>query len=175
MIPRQTSNLPATTAGGPRRAEFEQHLARLAEGGPGAIAERLCYLDREWTSGRMTKATTGLLILAGLPLTIFVNPWFAVIPAVGGLLLAENLIARRSRVGGLFAAMGYRSGVEIDEERFALKALRGDFKHLPTVHDIEDREAITRLEGEGGMVLEPDDSKIDSREAVQQVVEATHH
>jgi hypothetical protein len=167
------TSTPATDPGH-RRAEFEQHLARIAEVGPTAISDRLCELDRQWTASRLSKATAGALILAGLPLAVFVNPWFAVVPAVGGLLLAQYAFARRSWLDGLFRVIGYRTGGEIDEERFALKALRGDFKNLPTVHDIEDRDAITRLEGEGGMVVEPDESKVDPQEAAQRVVQATH-
>jgi len=174
MSTQQTTG-PATTAALARRAAFEQHLARIAEGGPAAICERLCEIDREWTSGRMAKVTTGITILAGLALAVFVRPWFAILPAVGGLLLVQYLFARRSWLGELFHGAGYRSGLDIEEERIALKALRGDFKHLPTVHDIEDKDAISRLEGEGGMVVEPDDSKIDPQEAVRRVVEVTHH
>jgi hypothetical protein len=173
MISRQTSQAAATCKP-PRRADFERHLARVAEGGPAAIAERLTQLDQEWTAGRMTKATASVMILAGLPLAVFVNPWFTVIPAVGGLLIAQYLFGRHSWLGGLFCGMGYRTGSEIEEEKFALKALRGDFKDLPTVHDIEDRDAISRLEGEGGMVVEPDDAKVDPQEAAKQVASATH-
>jgi hypothetical protein len=168
-----TTPAPAADPGH-RRAEFEQHLARIAEGGPTAICDRMCELDREWTAGRLAKATAGVLILVGLPLAFLVSPWFAVIPAVGGLFLAQYAFTRQSWLNRLFQSAGYRTGAEIDEERFALKALRGDFKNLPTVHDIEDRDAITRLEGEGGMVVDPDESKVDPQEAAQRVVQATH-
>jgi hypothetical protein len=103
-----------------------------------------------------------------------VDPWFVVIPAIGGLLLTQYVFTRQSLLGKLFRRIGYRDSVEINEERFALKTLRGDFKDLPTVLDIEDREAINRLEGEGGMVVEPDETKVDFREAAQRVADATH-
>lgn len=153
---------------------FEINLARIAEGGPLAITDRLSQLDREWTSGRLTKAVASVLVLGGLPIALFANPWFGVIPAAGGLLLAQYIFTRQNLFGGPFRKLGYRTGAEIDEERFALKALRGDFKHLPTVLDIEDRDAIARLEGEGGMVYEPDESKVDPNEAAKQVAHATH-
>jgi len=175
MVSRPVSQPGAVVDAPPRLAEFKDHLARIAEGGPTAISERLDQLDREWTAGRLAMAAAGGSIVAGSLLAAFVNPWFAVIPTVGGLLLSQTLFTRRNWLSQIFSGMGYRSGEEIGEERFALKVLRGDFKNLPTVHDIEDRDAITRLEGEGGMVVEPDTSKLDSREAVQQVVEATHH
>jgi hypothetical protein len=171
-----TDSTTSTPTLGPsdRRAVLEQQLARIAEMGPTAICDRMCELDREWTAGRLSKATAGILILVGLPLAVFVSPWFAAVPAVGGLLLAQYTFTRRSWLDGLFRSIGYRTGGEIDEERFALKALRGDFKNLPTVHDVEDRDALTRLEGEGGIVFEPDESKVAPQEAAQRVIEATH-
>jgi hypothetical protein len=156
------------------RAEIEQRLARVAEGGPAAIEERLAELDREWTTNRVLSVTIGILILIGTLLAILVDPWFVVIPAIGGLLLTQYVFTRQSLLGKLFRRIGYRDSVEINEERFALKTLRGDFKDLPTVLDIEDREAINRLEGEGGMVVEPDETKVDFREAAQRVADATH-
>ena len=51
--------------------------------------------------------------------------------------------------------MGFRSGSEIDHERLALKVLRGDFRHLPTVQESENKDDIARLEGEGGIALDP--------------------
>jgi hypothetical protein len=174
MISRYSHYSAATAVGSCGVGDIERHLARIAESGPAAVQERLCQLDREWTSGRMTKVTVGLLIISGSALAVFVNPWFAFVPVMSGLLLAQYLFTRRDWLGMLFSSMGYRSGSAIDEERYALKVLRGDFKHLPTLQDIEDREAISRLEGEGGMVIEPDIAKLDPHEAVQQVLLATH-
>ncbi|WP_143392752.1 UbiA family prenyltransferase [Fimbriiglobus ruber] len=157
-----------------RRSALEHNLATAAAGGHAAINDRLALLEREWSAGRMTKAVTGVFILAGLVAALVVNPWFAVIPAAGGLILAQYFFGRRSWLGELFGALGYRSGTEIDRERLALLALRGDFCNLPTVHHVEDPDAIARLEGEGGIVFEPDEAKLAPMDAVKVVVEATH-
>ena len=151
---------------------LEKRLACLADAGPHAITDRLAQLDREWSAGRMTKATIGVLIAAGLGLTALANPWWLVLPAIGGFFLLQYLFGRSSWLGATFREMGFRSGSDIDQERFALRALRGDFKHLPTVHEIESKDDISRLEGEGGIALDPEESKPDARDAVKAVMQA---
>jgi len=163
------------TAGSPKAqtTRLEESLAGVAEAGHGALENRLRELDNEWSVGRMVKSTTGVLILGGLALTFLVHPWFALTVAVGGILMAQSLFARHNWLGDLFHAVGFRTSCEIDHERTALKALRGDFRHLPTMHEIEDRDAISRFEDEGGPAFEPEQPRVAPREAVHEVVEAT--
>jgi hypothetical protein len=68
--------------------------------------------------------------------------------------------------------MGFRTSSEIDQEKMALKVLRGDFRSLPTVLDVEKRDDISRLEGEGGITVDPEESKIDPADAAKVAVEA---
>jgi len=155
---------------------LEQRLACLADAGPEAINERLTELDSEWTSGRMTKTTTAVVILAGTALVALTGQWWWVIlTAVGGLLLLQHSFGRGSWLGRTFGEMGYRTSGEVEQEKFALRTLRGDFRHLPTVHDIEAQDDISRLEGEGGIVVEPEAHKVDAKEAVKEVIQATKH
>jgi hypothetical protein len=143
----------------------------LADAGPQAITDRLDQIENEWSAGRMTKVTLGVVIITGLALGLL-NSWWLTLPAVGGLLLLQYVFTRTSWLGAAFQEMGFRSGAEIDQERFALKALRGDFRHLPTVHELENREDIARLEGEGGIALDPDEAKPDPKEVVKEVIQA---
>ncbi|QJW99009.1 hypothetical protein [Frigoriglobus tundricola] len=154
-------------------SDLEKRLARLADAGSLAITDRLRQLDREWSAGRMTKATIGLLIVIGLGLTGLAGPWWLALPAVGGLFLLQYLFSRTSWLGATFQEMGFRSGAEIDQEKFALRALRGDFKHLPTVHETESKDDIARLEGEGGIAIDPEESKPDTRDVVKEVLLAS--
>ena len=151
---------------------LEKRLACLADAGPHAITDRLGQLDREWSAGRMTKATIGLLIVSGLALTALAGPWWLVLPAIGGFFLLQYLFSRTSWLGATFREMGFRSGGDIDQEKFALRVLRGDFKHLPTVHEIESKDDISRLEGEGGIALDPEEAKPDAKEVVKEVLQA---
>jgi hypothetical protein len=84
----------------------------------------------------------------------------------------QYLFTRSSLVGAFFRAIGFRSGSEIDQEKFALKVLRGDFRQLPTCQEIENKEDISRLEGEGGIALDPDEAKPDAWEVVREVIVA---
>jgi len=152
---------------------LEERLHRCLTDGPAALEQRLQQLDREWTVGRFIKVSLAVIIGVGLALTFWVNPYWAVLPALAALCLLQYLFSRHSLLGELFRGFGFRPGCEIEQEKLALRALRGDFKRLPTLHDVEDREAISRLEGEGGPAIEHDEPKSDIHEAVQSVVTAT--
>jgi hypothetical protein len=149
----------------------QENVAHAVDAGSEAISERLCALDNEWSSGRAGKATAGVMIAAGLGLggrsTIG-----RVFGAVGGGLLAHALLTRRGILDYLFEELGFRSHTEIEQERIALRALRGDFRQLPTIQDVESQDDIARLEGEGGNVLEPEEAKADPKEAAQAVLDA---
>jgi hypothetical protein len=151
---------------------LEKRLACLADAGPQAISDRLDQLDRVWSAGRMTKVTIGVVIVAGLILTVLVDPWWLILPALAAVILLQYLFARVSWLGALFRVVGFRPGSEIDQEKIALKALRGDFKNLPSVLEIVSRDDLSRLEGEGGIAPDVEETKPDTREVVKQVVVA---
>jgi hypothetical protein len=155
-----------------RQQALELRLACLADSGLPAIDERLVEIEREWSAGRMTKATIGVMILTGLALVAIAGPWWLALPAVGGLFLLQYLFGRSSWLGTAFHEMGFRTGAEIDHEKFALKALRGDFRHLPSVHEIENKDDIARLEGEGGIVIDPEEARPDAKDAVRGALDA---
>ncbi|MBA4065390.1 MAG: hypothetical protein C0501_17090 [Isosphaera sp.] len=155
-----------------RTGTLEQRVACLADAGPEAIEQRLAELDREWTAGRATKAVIGVLIVVGFGLTALLDPWWLVLPAVGGVFLLQYLFSRSSWLGRAFHEMGFRTGWEVDQEKMALKVLRGDFRNLPTVLDIESREDISRLEGEGGIAVDPDDTKVAPLDAAKSALDA---
>ena len=151
---------------------LQQRLACIADAGPQAIEDRLAELESEWSAGRVTKAVIGILLVAGLALTALLNPWWLIMPAIGGLFLLQYVFSRTSWLGKVFQEVGFRTSSEIDQEKMALKVLRGDFRSLPTVLDVEKRDDISRLEGEGGITVDPDESKIDPADAAKVAVEA---
>jgi hypothetical protein len=46
------------------------------------------------------------------------------------LLVIANFISGRDKPLGYFRKLGFRTRAEIEKERYALKAIRGDFKYL---------------------------------------------
>ena len=165
-------NLRTSTGRCSGKMTLEARLACLADAGSQAITDRIGALDREWSAGRMTKVTIGALLVVGLALTALLNPWWLVLPAFGGLFLLQYVFSRTSWLGATYRELGFRSGSDIDQEKFALRALRGDFKNLPTLQEIESKDDISRLEGEGGIAVDPDETKRDPRDAVKEVLDA---
>jgi hypothetical protein len=154
---------------------LECRLAQLADAGPAAINDRLGQLDNEWSAGRATKVSLSFVILIGLAMTLAFGAWWSVLPIAAGLFLLQYAFTRTSWMGNMFREMGFRPGAKIEEEKFALKTLRGDFRHLPTVHDLEAKEDISRFEGEGGPAIDDDmlPLKKDPKDAVKEVLSAT--
>jgi len=171
----QTPHSPCKTERRPQEA-LHDYLARLAEAGPDCIAERLKELDCEWSIGRATKAAAGVLVLGSLAASFRRSRLLTLVPLVAGCCLTQYLFSHKSWLEALFHEVGLRTRAEIEAERMALRTLRGDFRALPTVHDIEDPEDISRLEGEGGIALEPEErTKIPAHAAVQETLHAVQH
>lgn len=152
---------------------LECRLKKAIDNGTVAINERVEELHSEWTSGRAAKVTTGMLVVAGLILSLTMSLWWLIVPIIGGALLFQYVFSKTSLVSAIFRRMGFRSGAEIEEEMIALRVLRGDFASLPTVHTIEDREAVSRMEGEGGPAPSYDEEpKQDAHSAVKDLIGA---
>ncbi len=152
-------------------AALECRLKSVIDGGPAAITERLDEVESEWTAGRAAKATAGVLIVGGLALSLTLSLMWLVLPIVGGAVMLQYLFGRTSLIGEMFHSFGLRSGAEIEREKMALRVLRGDFALLPTVHTIEDRDAVNRMEDEGGPAIEREE-KQDTQAAVKELIGA---
>jgi hypothetical protein len=103
--------------------------SRLLEGAhaPGTAAERLAALDREWDLDRVIETEASLMGLLGIALGLTVRRELLAIPMiVGGAVLLYALTGRYPLLP-LFRRLGVRTAGEIARERYALKALRGDF------------------------------------------------
>lgn len=133
MLPATTTRVPLHT---PQRyneairRQTEQNIARAATGGPQSVERRLRELDQEWDMERALEANASMVALVGLGLGAFVDRRLFVLPAlVCGFLLQHALQGWCPPVP-LFRHLGIRTASEIDHERYALKALRGDFRSL---------------------------------------------
>jgi len=153
------------------RQQIADRLARIAYEGHPAIAQRLAELNHEWSAGRVAKVVVAAGILVGLAAAMFISLWWLALPVVLGLILLQHLVSRECWLTRALKPFGLRSGTEIEHERWALKALRGDFHNLPVVHDRADADALARLEGEGGIVYEPPSLHEDNCAAVKDVLE----
>src|SRR5205823_697834 len=92
---------------------------------------RLAELDREWDIERTLEANAATVCLAGLALGATVDKRLFVLPAAVAGFLLQHAVQGWCPPVPLFRRLGVRTQSEIDEERYALKALRGDFRGGP--------------------------------------------
>jgi len=131
MIPSTAERVPEHTAESVNekiRRQTEANVARFATADPTTITSRLAELDREWDIERTLEANAAALTVGGSGLALLVNPWFALLPLVVGGFLLQHAVQGWCPPIPVFRRLGVRTQTEIDEERTALKALRGDFR-----------------------------------------------
>jgi hypothetical protein len=130
MLPSTVARVPAHTAAHVNdriRRDTEERVARLAAAGPDAVARRLRELDGEWDIERTLEANASTLVAVGSGLALLVDRRFAVVPLVVGSFLLQHALQGWCPPLPVFRRYGVRTQTEIEEERYALKALRGDF------------------------------------------------
>jgi hypothetical protein len=153
MFSSTVARVPINTAADVNRRidrQTQANLARYVGADPAQIEERLRELDREWDIERALEANASVAVLTGVALGATVDKrWFFAPAIVAGFLLQHALQGWCPPVP-LMRRLGFRTASEIDYERYALKAMRGDFRRLPAEPNSEDRIALERLEGEGG-------------------------
>ncbi len=132
MIPSTIARVPEHTAEHVNQRIREQtraNIARYSQAGSAAIDQRLADLNAEWDIERVLEANAASIVLLGSLLGFGVNRRFFALPMVVGAFLLQHAIQGWCPPVPVFRRMGVRTQGEIDEERMALKALRGDFKH----------------------------------------------
>ena len=94
------------------------------------ITARIKELEKEWSIERLIESEAPMMALGGLGLGALVNRKFLALPAFVFGMVALHGVQGWYPMIPLFRRMGFRSRKEIDREKFAMKALRGDFKDI---------------------------------------------
>jgi hypothetical protein len=147
MLPSTVERVPEHTAEHVNeqiRRQTEENVARYAAAGDEAIDRRLAELDQEWDIERTLEANAATLAAAGAGLALVTDRRFALIPLVVGGFLLQHAVQGWCPPIPVFRRLGFRTSAEIDYERYALKALRGDFRDVPT-SDGRDRATLKRV------------------------------
>ncbi len=110
--------------------QLEQRLRFYAVQDKETISERLAELDREWDMERTLQANAASIILLSTFLGVTSSrKWFVLPAVVSGFLLRHSIQGWCPPVP-IFRRLGVRTRLEIEQERYALKILRGDCDHL---------------------------------------------
>lgn len=96
----------------------------------GGIDQRLQDLEEEWDIERTLMANAAGVSLLGTVIGLTFNRKFLVLPGVVAGFLMQHALQGWCPPLALFRRMGVRSAREIENERAALKALRGDFEKI---------------------------------------------
>jgi Protein of unknown function (DUF2892) len=141
MLPGTAERIPRHTRPDVDR-RIKQGIAesvRYHEAHPDKIDHRLRELDREWDMERVLEANAATLALVGTLLGAFDKRFLVLATAVSAFLLQHALQGWCPPVP-FFRKRGFRTMREIDTERYALKALRGDFGPIgPGPHNRDTR------------------------------------
>lgn len=112
---------------------------------PQNIDRRLRELNREWDIDRALQAHGAALALAGVLMAgMGRRRWLGLSAAAAGFLF-NHAVEGWCPPLQLFRRLGFRTTREIESERYALKALRGDFGPIgpdPADHDTRASHAL---------------------------------
>ena len=109
-------------------AQSSRAAVAKAAASPAAIERRLLQLEREWDIERALQTNFGALTVASVTLgTMAPAPWF-LLTGIAAAFMGEHALKGWCPPVPMFRRLGFRTMREINQERYALKALRGDFK-----------------------------------------------
>jgi hypothetical protein len=144
MIPATSERVSVNTSDEVNRRirqQTKRRIEAIAASGPRAIERRLRELDEEWDIERYleTMAPTFTLIGIGLGLTRS-RAWFA-LPIMVQTFFLQHALQGWCPPIPVLRQLGVRTATEIDQERYALKALRGDVRGVDRTQNEAERPA----------------------------------
>jgi hypothetical protein len=112
-------------------ARTDAELVRLEAAGDDEIADRLRELDEEWDVERLLQVNASVLVMLGVLLGARLDRRFLALPAAVFTFFGQHALQGWCPPIPVFRRLGVRTNREIARERYALKAMRGDFDDLP--------------------------------------------
>jgi len=124
--------------------DIRSSISRYAGASRETLTRRIDELDREWDIERILEANAAGFSLAGLALSqIHGRRWLWLSTGVAGFLLQHALQGWCPPVS-VFRRLGVRTRREIEREKYALKALRGDFQPVSEARSARDADRVSR-------------------------------
>jgi hypothetical protein len=110
--------------------ELERNVRFYGGRSEAEIAQRIAELEKEWSIERYLNTNASAVALTGAVLGLTVRrKWLLLSAAVGGFLL-KHAVSGWCPPVPLLRRLGIKTRSELDREKFALKAIRGDFKNI---------------------------------------------
>jgi hypothetical protein len=99
------------------------------------ISMRIRELDKEWDIERVLGTNMSAIALTGIGLSILVNRKWLALPAVVLGFFAQHALQGWCPPVPFFRSLKVRTRDEINQEKHALKAIRGDYKGIRSALD----------------------------------------
>lgn len=109
-------------------AQTRSCIEELASKDREAIGRHVESLEREWDVERYLQTNMSILSLAGVVLGAAVDKRFLILPATVFGFFFQHAVQGWCPPLPVFRRLGVRTRREINREKYALKALRGDFE-----------------------------------------------
>lgn len=147
MLPTTRARVPANTANESNDAIVRQTRHAIwsaVNDGEEGVARRLDELEREWDIERVLEANAAAVALTGVTLgAVFGRRWL-LLPAAVAAFLLQHALQGWCPPMPFFRRLGVRTQSEIERERYALKAIRGDFTRIPPARSGRDGAPVER-------------------------------
>jgi len=134
MLPNTVERVPLNTSD-----EINERIAReinrrvnFYAANPIGIERRLRELDEECDIERVLEANAASVAFAGTVLAATVHKRWLMLPVLVTGFLFQHAVQGWCPPLPLLRRLGIRTREEIDREKFAIKALRGDFENTTT-------------------------------------------
>jgi hypothetical protein len=113
-------------------------VLHAATQGEAQLSARIAALENEWDIERVLEMNASALAFVGALLAALVSRRFLAIPLIVAAFLFLHAVQGWCPPVPILRRLGVRTRKEIDREKYALKALRGDFAHSTSSHDGQD-------------------------------------
>jgi hypothetical protein len=107
--------------------QIARDVARYANGSGEQISRRIAELEREWDIERILEMNASALAFTGLALGLTHNKKWFIVPGIVLPFLFQHAVQGWCPPIPVLRRLGVRTREELDREKYALKALRGDF------------------------------------------------
>jgi hypothetical protein len=136
-LPTARERVPGNTSAEVNRtieSGIEERV-RKALANPARIDRRIHELKEEWDIERAVELNASLLAFFGTALGYFVHPYWLMLSALVTAFLFQHALQGWCPPVPILRRMGFRTSYEIEEERQALKAVRGDYSSVASNQD----------------------------------------
>lgn len=121
-------------------------IKSYAKRSPAEITQHIQKLEKEWDTERVLEANAAVLAFTGLLLGIFVNQNWFWLPGIVLPFLFQHAAQGWCPPLPVIRRLGVRTPHEIDQEKYVLKILRGDFSDVTATSEGQKVEADSILQ-----------------------------